>query len=274
MQMFLMRLLLATFVLICLTCPNVSDRSFAESDDKTEDERQPAAFTLPENVFSIEKENTHANHLEEIETIEPSKETKELIDVLSIHINNPELIKLLNETAIRPSPLAIGYRATIYLGRWPLSYKSEKSEVISDYQKVNENNLDNRDGDVVQEIKYNQQAKKEITGALANKIDQATVIRKMMIQEAANKTKLPLSFTAVIGQNTKLNHFYHVKEKKAGYLHAYCPAIHEQGEITFGEVYIELKGNTKKLHVKNVTKQAIGAWIPIQDHVALQFEVK
>lgn len=41
-----------------------------------------------------------------------------------------------------------------------------------------------------------------------------------------------------------------------------------------GEVYIKLKGSNKTLVVKNVEKQGIGAWIPIQDYVSFSFQLK
>ena len=45
-------------------------------------------------------------------------------------------------------------------------------------------------------------------------------------------------------------------------------------QVTIGEVFIKLKGSNKKIVVKNVTKQGIGGWIPIQDHVSFSFQLK
>ncbi|MBD4935389.1 hypothetical protein GUF79_04570, partial [Xanthomonas citri pv. citri] len=47
----------------------------------------------------------------------------------------------------------------------------------------------------------------------------------------------------------------------------------EKGKVTYGEVYLVLKGNKRKLVVKNVTSQGIGAWIPVQDHVTFGFQL-
>ena len=244
---------------------------FAEKEKK---EKEEESFTLPKNVLSISKVNTFPNTAEDDEVIEPSDTTKSLLDEIDIPIENPDLIKLLNESVIQPSPIAFGYRANIYLGRWALNYKSENTSVIWDYQLINENELNNVGGNEVQEIRYIQQEEMEVKGALTNKIDHPEVIKRMVLKKAKEKTNLPLSFSTVVGANTKLDNYYHVPEKKTGYLYGYAPAINETGQITFGEVYIQLKGSGKQLEIKNVTKQGIGAWIPIQDHVSLSFQLK
>lgn len=245
-----------------------------EKKEKKAEDKQTETFKLPKNVVSLSKANTFPNTTEDVEIIEPSSATKELLADIDIPITNPDLIKLLNESTIRPSPLAIGYRANVYLGRWPLNYQSENTSVIWDYQKINENKLNNVGGDEVQEIRYVQQEKQETKGALTNKIEDAATIQKIILQKATEKTKLPLSFTTVVGKNTKLDNFYHVPAEKTGHLYAYSPAINEKGQVTFGEVSIQLKGHQKSIQIKNVTKQGIGAWIPIQDHVSLSFQLK
>lgn len=241
---------------------------------KEHEKRAEEILTLPKNVLSISKVNTFPNITQDFEMIEPSEMTTELLADLKIKIDNPDLIKLVNESMINPSPIAFGYRASVYLGRWPLHYESENSTVIWDYQQINENEINNIGGEEVQEIRYIQQEEKEVKGALTNKIEQPETIRKMILQKAKNNTGLPLSFSTVIGINTKLDNYYHVPIKKTGYLQAFAPAVNETGQITFGEVYVELKGPTKGMKVKNVTKQGIGAWIPIQDHVSFSFQLK
>lgn len=244
------------------------------AEEKQEKQEKEEAFKLPKNVLSISKENTFPNTSEDFEVIEPSKMTKELLDGVDIPVDNPDLIKLLNESTIKPTPIAFGYRAHVYLGRWPLNYQSENTSVIWDYDPINKNELNNIGGDVVQEIRYVQQNQKETKGALTNKIEHPEIIKKMMLQKATKKTNLPLSFSTVVGTNTKLDNFYNVPTKKIGYLHAFSPAVNEKGKITFGEVYIQLKGSEKEIVIKNVTKQGIGAWIPIQDHVSFSFQLK
>lgn len=230
--------------------------------------------TLPKNIISIAKENTHHNVAEDYEIVEPSKLTKELIKELSIPIENPDLIKLLNETTVKPSPIGIGYRGMIYLGRWPLQYQSKELVVNWDYQQVNTNEINNQAGTETQDLSYIQQAEKTVQGALSTKVENPEVIKKMILQKAKAATDLPISFTTSVGVNTKLNNYYHVPGSKHGKLQAFIPAISEQGEVTFGEVYLQLKGTSKSIVVKNVTKQGVGAWIPIQDYVAFSFQLK
>src|SRR5690625_2277162 len=105
----------------------------AEKNKEEQKEQKKESFSLPKNVMSITKTNTFPNTPEDLEVIEPSQGTKELLEDVDIAIENPELIKLINESVIRPSPLAIGYRANVFLGRWPLHYKSES---ISEERRV------------------------------------------------------------------------------------------------------------------------------------------
>ncbi|WP_047981068.1 YfkD famly protein [Ornithinibacillus contaminans] len=230
-------------------------------------------FSIPSHVLDIAKENTYPNSTEDEEVIEPSDLTKELIGSTEVPITNPNLIKMLNETSIDPSPIAIGYRGMIFLGRWPLSYESNDTNINWEYQKINVNEVNNIGGKDSQKLNYNQQEQKEIKGALTNKIANDADVKQMMIMKAKQHTKLPLSFTTTIGHGTKKENSYSVPVQKYGYLHAYAPAVNEKGQVTFGEVYIGLKGTKKTLVIKNVTKQGIGAWIPIQDHVSFSLEI-
>lgn len=248
--------------------------SITTTAEEKKEEEEKNDFDIPSHVLTISKENTFPNSSEDQAVIEPSELTKSLIDDLDIPIENPDLIKMLNETTLKPSPLAIGYRGMIYLGRWPLHYKSNETTVNWEYQKINENEINNLGGDQPQELSYNQQGEKEVKGALTNKIMDPNDIKKMMLLTAKEKTDLPLAFHAVIGENTKKDNTYSVPAKKHGILQAYAPAVNEKGQVTFGEVFIELKGSNKEIVVKNVTKQGIGAWIPIQDHVSFSFQLK
>jgi len=238
------------------------------------EEKEEEAFDIPDHVLKIAKENTYPNSAEDQEVVEPSQLTKQLIDDVDTSIENPELIKVLNETSLSPSPIGIGYRGMVYLGRWALSYHSLDTTVNWEYQQVNSNELNNVDGDKEQNFHYNQQEEKKIEGALTNKISKPEDVKKMMLLKAKEKTKLPLSYETVIGKNTKKDHPYKVPVKKQGYLHAYAPAVNEKGQVTFGEVYIQLKGTKKSLVIKNVTKQGIGAWIPIQDYLSVYLQLK
>ena len=59
-----------------------------------------------------------------------------------------------------------------------------------------------------------------------------------------------------------------------GYLSAYVPAIHEEGEVTYGAVYLDLKGNKRTLLIEKMKKEEINAWVPIQDYIAFGFDYK
>lgn len=239
-----------------------------------EKENTKGEYDIPSHVLTISKENTFPNSTEDQEVVEPSELTEDLLNEIDIPIENPDLIKMLNETTLKPSPIAFGYRGMVYIGRWALNYKSLDTTINWEYQKINLNELNNIGGDQAQELSYNQQKEKEIKGALTNKITSPDDIKKMMLLKSKEKTKLPLSYHTVIGENTKKDNSYAIPPKKYGYLQAHAPAVNEKGQVTFGEVYIELKGSKKSIVVKNVTKQGIGAWIPIQDHISFSFQLK
>ncbi|MDR4174474.1 YfkD family protein, partial [Bacillus nitratireducens] len=56
-------------------------------------------------------------------------------------------IRMFNETTISNAPLAVGYRAKIYLGQWALNYESIDTSINWEYKQVNRNVYDNRGGD-------------------------------------------------------------------------------------------------------------------------------
>lgn len=255
------------FVLVCL----FPFTGFSEEKEKDKEKKE---FEVPSHVLNISKENTYPNSTEDQEIVEPSELTNELIDGMDMAIENPDLIKMFNETSINPSPLAFGYRGMIYIGRWALNYKSDETNINWEYQKINANESNNIGGESDQKMQYMQQDKKEIKGALTNKIASPDDIRKMMLLKAKEQTNLPLSYNTTIGKGTKKENSYDVPAKKYGHLQAYAPAVNEKGQVTFGQVYFKLKGSKKSIVVKNVTKQGIGAWIPIQDHVSFSFQLR
>ncbi|UOQ48863.1 YfkD family protein [Gracilibacillus caseinilyticus] len=228
----------------------------------------------PDDLTSIEKENTNQQMTEEEATIEPSGLVKELMKEANIELDNPMLIKLLNESTIDPTPFSIGYRANIYLGHWPLSYQSESSQVNWDFQTVNTNELNNAGGEKTEDVYYYQIEDKHIKGALTAKVDNAEQIKQMILHEARDQHELPLTFEAVIGKETKLSKTYQVAAGKTGVLKANIPAVKDTGHITVGEVYLELKGSKKQLVVKNVTKQEVGAYIPVANHLTFMYTTK
>ncbi|WP_430788149.1 YfkD family protein [Virgibacillus flavescens] len=231
-------------------------------------------FAVPNHVLTISKENTYSNSSEDQEIVEPSKATKELIEKLDISVDNPDLIKMLNESSVKPTPFSIGYRGMIYLGRWAINYKSTDTTVNWEYQKVNTNEINNVGGTVPQKMHYVQKEQRKITGALVNKIASPDDVKKMILVDAIKETNLPLSYETVIGIDTEKENEYTIPVNKFGRLTSYVPAVIDKGQVTFGDVYIQLKGSKKAIQIKNVTKQGIGAWIPIQDHLGFSFTIQ
>ena len=239
--------------------------------EKKKDEAAPKLVTVPSSVLQITKENTYPNPAQDMPTLQPSELTQKLIDSAKVKIENPDLIRMLNETTVNSTPFAIGYRAIIYLGQWPLHYESAETSPNWEYQKINTNYFDNRGGKAPYQIHYVQEAQKVVRGGLTAKVPNTEDVKKMMLVKATEKSGLPLGFETIIGAGTKKDHKYNIPPKRLGYLYGYAPAVNEKGKVTYGEVYIMLKGNKKMIIVKNVTSQGVGAWIPIQDHVSFGF---
>ncbi|MFF2500852.1 YfkD family protein [Peribacillus sp. NPDC058075] len=263
------RTILVTMIaLIAFIQANVS---FAA--DIPEGKANPNKVNIPPSVLNIAKENTYPNPTQDLPMLQPSKLAEQLIDSSDIKIENPELIHMLNESAIAKAPLAFGYRATIYLGHWALNYESSETAPNWEYQKINTNYYDNRGGEVPYRIRYVQESQKAVSGGLTAKIPKAEDVQKMMLLKATEKTNLPLAFETIIGAGTKKDEVYNVASNRIGYLSSYASAVNEKGKVTYGEVYLNLKGNKRTITIKNITSQGIGAWIPVQDHVSFSFTV-
>ncbi len=234
-------------------------------------ENAQESIEIPNYVLNISKENTYPNPTQDMPQLQPSALTKELLDSANVPIENPELIRIFNESAIKGNKLALTLNASIYLGQWPLVYESNETSINWEYQKVNTNYHDNRGGNSPKRIQYNQEQQKKVSGGLTAQIPDSNAVQKMMMIKAAEKTGLPLALSTIIGYGTKKEQAYNVPVKQVGYLNSYVPAANEKGKVTYGEVYLIIKGGKKRVEIKNVTQQGIGAWIPVQDHVALKF---
>lgn len=245
----------------------------AQAEKKPEQEEIPPkqSIKIPGSVMNIAKENTFPNTMNDMPRLEPSELTEELIGSAKTKIENPELIRMLNETTVNSTPFVLGYKAIVYLGQWPLNYESIETVPNWEYQQINTNYYDNRAGKASYQIHYVQEAQKIVRGGLTAKVANADQVRDMMLIKAMQRSNLPLAFQTVLGAGTKKDQVYNVNPKTLGYLHGYAPAVNEKGKITYGEVYLMLKGRKKSILVKNVTTQGISAWIPIQDHVSFRF---
>ncbi|MBP3038509.1 YfkD family protein [Bacillaceae bacterium Marseille-Q3522] len=252
-------------MLFCLPLAN------AAKDQEKKEIKKEVTQNVPNSVLNITKENTYPNPIQDMPTLQPSELTEELLKTSKVKIENPDLIRMLNETTVNGTPFAFWYKAVIYLGQWPLNYQSTETAPNWEYQKINTNYFDNRGGNNPYQIHYVQEAQKTIKGGLTAKIANAEDVKKMMLLKATENSQLPLSFETVIGAGTKKDQLYNIPVNRVGYLYGYAPAVNEKGKVTYGEVYLMLKGNKKKIIVKNVTSQGIGAWIPVQDHVSFGF---
>ncbi len=257
------RLIVFLMILAIMSYPM---HGFAE-----EKEKQEKGFEIPNSVLNISKDNTYTNPTQDLPHLQPNELARELIDSTDVTIENPDLIRILNESTINYTKLAFGFRAAIYLGEWPLSYRSDSTEVNWEYQKVNTNYVDNRGGRDVHKLSYFQEQQKKVAGGLTAKLPNSEAVEKMMMIKAAEHTNLPLAFETVIGQGTRKSQTYNVAPRQLGYLHSYVPAAKEKGVVTYGEVYLTFKGGKRELEVKNVTQQGTGAWIPVQDHLSYTF---
>ncbi len=226
---------------------------------------------IPSSVLNISKDNTYSNEVRDLPRLQPSELAKELLKTSTIRIENPDLIRMFNETSISNAPLAVGYKAKIYLGQWPLNYESTDTTINWEYKQVNRNVYDNRGVDKVYPLRYKQESPKTIEGGLTASIKGVDDVQKMILLKVMEKVQLPLSFKTTIGYGTGNERVYNVSPKQLGYLYAYTPAVNEKGKVTFGEVYLVLKGNQKRLVIKNIASQGIRASIPIQDYVFLKF---
>ncbi|WEG15045.1 YfkD family protein [Pullulanibacillus sp. KACC 23026] len=253
--------------------PKKQEPKQQQIEDKQGESEGTGEIEVPSSVVDISKQNTYPNPAQNEPELKPSPLAEELIKTSNVEIENPTLIRMLNESEINTSKLSIGYHARIYLGNWALKYESGKTSVNWEYKQVNKNVLDNRGNSSVTKLTYNQEKKEKVTGGLTAKIADEGEVQKLMIMKAAEKTSLPLGFSTYVGRGTKIDRVYNVEPKKLGYLNGFVPAVNEKGKVTFGEVYLVLKGGKKSIEVKNITQQGIGAWIPIQDHISLRYYV-
>ena len=114
-------------------------------------------FEIPDYVLNISKDNTYPNPTQDLPKLQPSELTQKLLDSTEVKIENPELIRLLNESSAGNAKLGLLFKANIYLGDWPLSYESSESNINWEYNKVNTNYLDNRGGNAAKKITYQQE---------------------------------------------------------------------------------------------------------------------
>ncbi|WP_438271013.1 YfkD family protein [Sporolactobacillus mangiferae] len=226
---------------------------------------------LPESVVDISKENTYPNPTHDSSELVPSAQTKTLLKSANVPIENPMLIKLFNESAVHPSRWSIGYSARIYLGEWPLNYQSSETSVNWEFKRINDNVIDARGSKTGQQIGYLQKVQAKVNGGLTSEVPKKEEASQLILAKTMKKTHLPIAFSTIVGAGTKVDRPFRVSSKKIGHLYGYVPAVNERGKITYGEVFLFMKGGSAHIEVTNVMQQGIGAWMPITDHLMLRY---
>ncbi|WP_202079914.1 YfkD family protein [Caldalkalibacillus salinus] len=257
--------------ILTLVCFAISSLVHPVVHAENEGQRKHERIELPDSVKDISRSNTYPNPDIDPEYVEPSPATEELLETCQYHIDNPNLIRLLNESTIKNSRFALGFRANIYLGNWALNYESNETTVNWEYKEANVNMLDNRGGNSTAELTYAQEENFIANGGLTTNVLAEDDVKKLMIGAAKRNTGLNLAFKSQIGKGTKHDILMKVPVGKKGALHAHVPAASERGVITYGEVYLDIKGSEKKLIIKNVTQKGVGAWIPVQDKLSFKY---
>jgi hypothetical protein len=164
-------------------------------------------YQVPASVKNITKENTYPNPTQDVPLLQPSELTKKLLDSSKIKIENPDLIRMLNESSINSTPFAFGYRAIVYLGQWPLNYQSSETSPNWEFQKINTNYYDNRGGKSPYQIHYVQESQKVIKGGLTAKIPNAEDVKKMMLLKAQKKQSCRLRLKRLSEEERKMIRF-------------------------------------------------------------------
>ena len=229
---------------------------------------------VPDYVVDISKDNTYNLKKIASKEVKPNEMTKHILEKSRVEIENPFLIQMLNKNRMKNAPFAIGYRAEIYLGEWPIAYHSQNTNVNWYYQKVNINYMDNQSEQKVVCMSYEQEANKEVRGGVTTQLQRMEDVQRMIEVQARKKTGLPLSFYTVVGAGTKGRGLYHVPAKHLGYLTAYVPAIHEEGEVTYAKVYLQPNGNQRRVCLRAINQKKVNAWIPIENHIAFGFDYR
>ncbi len=157
------RKIIMCLLVFLMTSPTIA---FANEEPKEQEEK---AYMIPQSVLSISKENTYKNPTQDLPYLQPSDLAKQLLESTDETIENPDLIRIMNESTIQFAKLGFAMKASIYLGEWPLAYESEGTDVNWEYQKVNTNYIDNRGGNAPKTMSYNQEQQKKITGGLTAK---------------------------------------------------------------------------------------------------------
>lgn len=226
---------------------------------------------LPSHVHSIGDINTYLNQAPSLPDLEQSELVEELIEETSVDIENRSLIEMLSKTTIKRSRFAFGYSSRVYLGQWPLSYRSDETKINWQYQKINTNQLDNKNGFGAKHMSYDQREEMHVRGGIQNQVTASDQAKEMILLAVKDQVDFPVAYQSVYGKNTQTTTAHKVEKGEVGKLESYAAAVNEKGTLTYGDVYLELSGRDYDLVINNVTEQTVTSWIPIQDHVTFSF---
>ena len=260
-----LRFVMGITFLICFLYMPLSVVSSEAKETKTQ---------IPDYVINISKDNTYHSPVEKNKNRKANEMTKGILEKSGVETDNPFFIQLLNKSQMKNAPFAIGYQAKIYLGEWPIRYESKDTNLNWYYQKVNTNYLDNREGIRTARMSYYQEVQKDVKGGITTYVNKVEDVQEMMLLCAEKKTGLPLSFDTIIGGATRGAGVYHVPAKCLGYLTAYVPAVHEEGMVTYAKVYLQLKGNQRRIVLEDEETKKVSAWIPVENHIAFGFDYR
>ncbi|SDC05910.1 YfkD-like protein [Pelagirhabdus alkalitolerans] len=224
------------------------------------------AETEPNNepkIISVESFNTEESPKTDTKEVEKEEWVKEVISEIDEPITNPYLIDQLNQTTIHQPFFSFGSRSEVFLGRWVLNYQSDDTETNWLYQNINENELTNDRAHYVQEETV------EVSGGLQVKVDQSDQVQMMLLEDVRERIDLPVNDRVRFGEGTEVEVADLANENRQ-MLKAYAGAIKETGHLQYGDVYLKTKGRQKSLVIKNIIEQDMVAWLPINQHIAIE----
>ena len=220
----------AWFLIILLLFSIMPGKVVSETKEKTEKEtRVENKYEIPSSVINT-KENTYPNPAQDLPKLQPSRElTEELLQTSKVKIENPNLLLMLNETVINKPILALGYRPKCIWGTGRSIMNRRKHHQTGNTKRSIRIFMIIGADRVPIKVDYCSGTGQSLSrGGLTAKVAHADDVQQMMLREAMEKTKLPLSFETIIGPGTKKDQYYNIPGQKLGYLDAYAPAINEK----------------------------------------------
>src|SRR5699024_6535404 len=160
------------------------------------------------------------------------KSTKELLRSTTEVIDNPSFITLLNESTFSNRMLSFGTHASIYLGRWPLTYDITTNSTVDDYYEAGKVFVHNN------KIQHEQLQTIQVEGALHKKIEQGEDVKEFIQDVITTDQEIAVNFSVTHHGKLEIVN----KQLSDGVYELAIPAVYTTGNIRYGDVYIEVKG--------------------------------